>query len=67
MPKDTIMCRLGWVLVVVSTALILTSTLAAPPTADDQVPSAPRAPDSGDAHRVRCRLTPRINDDEHDR
>jgi hypothetical protein len=39
--KDTTMCRLGWLLVAVCIVLILTSTLAAPPTAHHRMPSAP--------------------------
>jgi hypothetical protein len=35
------MCRLGWLLVAVCIVLILTSTLAAPPTAHHRMPSAP--------------------------
>jgi len=39
--RDRTMRRPGWVFVAVCTVLILTSTLAAPPTAHHQVPSAP--------------------------
>jgi len=39
--RDTTTCWLGRVLVAVSTVLILTSTLAAPPMAHHQMPSAP--------------------------
>jgi len=39
--RDPTTHRLGWVLVAVSSVLILTSTLIAPPTAHHQAPTAP--------------------------
>jgi cellobiose-specific phosphotransferase system component IIC len=39
--RDATIWGLGWVLVAVSVLLLLTNTLAAPPTAHDQAPTAP--------------------------
>jgi hypothetical protein len=39
--RDATICRLGWVLAVVSALLLLTSTITAPPTAHVQAPTAP--------------------------